>query len=179
MKDEKDEELIREIQEGSIKAYEVIVRSYQGKLFSFVCRLVGKEEEAEEIIQDALFSVYKTIDRIDITKKFSTYIFEIAKNTAISYLRKRKITIPLEDYNLVDLEESIYEKMVKENERNDLQKAIDKLDQKYQRIIRLYYFDDLSYEEIGSKLKIPTNTVRTHLYRAKDNLRKILTYEKH
>lgn len=179
MKDEKDEKLIRETQAGNIRAYEVIVRRYQGKLFSFVYRLVGEEEAAEEIIQDTLFNVYKKVDHIDTTKKFSTYIFEIAKNGAISYLRKRKITIPLEDYDLVDLDESIYGKMAKLDEKNDLQKALTKLGQKYQRIIRLYYFDDLSYEEIGSKLKIPLNTVRTHLHRAKKLLRKIFNNENH
>lgn len=179
MEDERDEELIRKVQKGSIQAYEIIVRRYQGKLFSFAYRFILEKETAEEIVQDALFNVYKTVDRINTTKKFSTYIFEIAKNMAISYLRKKKITIPLEEQNVVDLNESIYEKMGKEDEKNVLQKAIAKLDSKYQRIIYLYYFNDLSYRKISSKLKMPLNTVRTHLRRAKKLLREAISNENH
>ena len=129
------------------------------------------ENTAEEVVQDAFFSVYRHIDRIDTTKKFSTYLFEVAKNAAISHLRKHKATISLEDIDEISTDESIYERVSNGERREMIERALSGLSHKYQQVIRHYYFDDLSYEQISRKLGLPMNTVRTHLARAKAQLK--------
>lgn len=174
MNEKTDEELIKDIQRGNIIAFEEIVKRYQKRLFFFVYHITQDEKDAEEIIMDTLFNIYRTIERIDINRKFSTYIFEIAKNNAISYLRKRKYTVTLEEESLLYLDESIYEKLILQEEMDLLKKAINRLNLRYKLIINLYYFEDQSYEEISTKTNLPLNTVRTHLFRARVLLRKEL-----
>lgn len=169
-----DEELVSKIQEGDVTFFEDLVRRYQKRLYPFVKRIVFDPNIAEEIVSDAFFNVYKTIERVDTARKFSSYIFTIAKNCAFSRLRKKHKNVPLDEEITISEDESFYEAMVRKDEENALKSAIDNLPEKFKLVIRLYYFDELSYEEIGERLKLPLNTVRTHLRRAKAELRKNL-----
>lgn len=157
-------------------AYETLVARYQRPLISFSFRIVGDIHAAEEIAQDTLFAVYRTIDRIDLSKKFSTYLFAIAKNTAISFLRRKKYTVSLDEVEIA-IDEELYE-VVAQKERAELvQQTLEMLPEKYKQIISLYYFEDLPYGELAKKLHVPINTVRTHLRRAKDRFKQLLAYE--
>lgn len=174
MKTISDEALVRDIQEGSISAFEELIARYQKKLHSFVTYLVRDDVTAQDIVQDSFIGLYKTIDRVDTSKKFSTYLFSLTRNHAISYLRGHKVHIPLEHAS--DMPASGSPEM--ELEQKDMEKRIEsallEIDEKFSQVIRLYYYDNLSYEEVGKALGIPVNTVRTHLRRAKSALRKAL-----
>jgi RNA polymerase sigma-70 factor (ECF subfamily) len=173
-----DESLISAIQQGDILAYGELVKRYQRGLFVFVMRIIHDEHAARDVVQETLVKVYQIIDRIDVQKKFSTFVFEIAKNQAISVLRSRKKNVSLED--IVDIEDDKHflEELYRSDMARGVRKAVSELASKYRKVITLYYFDDLSYEEVSRKLDIPVNTVRTHLKRAKEQLKKILIYEK-
>ncbi len=172
-----DEELVREVQDGSISAFEILVKKYENRLISFIYRILNNRADAEEVVQDTFFNVYLTIDRVDVSRKFSTYLFEIAKNQAISLLRKKHADLVLEDETAIETDEKIYEGLIRKEQRENIGLEVAKLEAKYRRVVQLYYFDDLSYEEISAKLKLPVNTVRTHLLRAKEILRKNIKYE--
>jgi RNA polymerase sigma-70 factor (ECF subfamily) len=173
-----DEALVASIQEGEVYAFEHLVKRYQRRLHSFVLRAVRDDQAAADVVQESFISVYKTIDRIDTNKKFSIYLFSIARNNSISYLRAKKKQVSLEDIVLIEEDESLYEKIAVGERQHVVRKALSLLEDKYRQVIRLYYFDDLSYEEIGKAMRLPINTVRTHLFRAKEMLRKLLPYEK-
>lgn len=173
-----DEELIEKVKKGEILAFEILVLRYQDKLCAFVYRITKDWGLAEEAVQDTFINIYKTIERIDSSKKFSSYIFQIAKNTAISYLRKIKKDISLNDKVTCSEDETIYEKLARKEEINKLHKKLENLPGRYLRMIMLYYFHDLSYKEMQEKLKLPLNTIRTQLRRAKVELKKLLTYAK-
>ncbi len=173
-----DEELIREVQEGSIRAYEEIVGRYQKKLLSYVYHIVGNDQDAQDIVLEALFNLYKTIGRVDTGKKFSSYVFSITKNTAFSFLRKKKHEVALDETTLVMEDDSMYEELFSHEDQKRIRRAMSVLSYRYRTVIQLYYFRDLSYREIAKKLKLPINTVRTHLLRGKKELRTLLKYEK-
>lgn len=180
MIDEKsDETLVSEIQDGSITAFEILVRRYQRRLLSYVHHRINDIDEVEDVVQESLFNVYKTIERIDTTRKFSSYIYTITRNTAISYLRNRKREVSLDEVQDLEDDAALYENLEASDRRQEIGDAIGRLDKKYKRMIELYYFEDLSYEEISKTLHIPINTVRTQLLRAKAALRKELPYETH
>lgn len=172
-----DEQLVRAIQEGDVLAYEQLVTRYEHRLLAFAYRIVGSHEAAQEVVQDALFAVYKTIDRIDTTHKFSSYVYEITKHMGISYLRRQHHTITLDESISIDGDEAMYENLYRRETQGKIRQAVQSLPQKYRDVIRLYYFEELSYEEISEKLGLPINTIRTHLYRAKRELAKLLPYE--
>lgn len=154
--------LVEEIKSGNIGAFETLVRRYERKLWWWVAQMIGDDMAAEEIVQDVFFNIYKTIERVDTSRKFSTYLFGVARNGAISYLRKKKREISLTD-DVATTEMGYYENP----------EVLDKLPAKYQQAVKMYYLDELTYKEIAAKLKLPVNTVRTHLRRGKEVLRKI------
>lgn len=178
MYEKSDSELVIAIQKGDVLAFEELVKRYQRGLFIFVLRIVHDDATAKEVVQDALFNIYRHISRVDPDRKFSTYMFEIAKNTAISAIRARKITVPLDVIAEIAEEETFIEQIVQEDSIASVKIAVRSLPKKYRDVISLYYFDDLSYEEVSHKLHIPINTVRTHIKRAKEALKKVLHYEK-
>ncbi len=173
-----DEELVRLVQEGEIFAFEQLVKRYQQKLLGFVYHMIHDEHAADDVVQESFINLYKTIDRVDPTKKFSAYVFSIARNTTISHIRKYKKEIPLEDMLVFSEEESLYGQLVQAEQARTVAGALAKIPPLYQKAIRLYYFEDLSYEEVGKNLGLPINTVRTHLRRGKELLRALLPYEK-
>lgn len=175
MPERTDEALVRDIQDGDIFAFELLVKRYQRKLHAFVSRMVFDYQQSQDIVQESFISLYKTIDRVDPAQKFSSYVFSITRNTAISHMRKRRAEISLEDIEIAEEDESLYSQLVQADDKDRIQKALMLLDPKYRTVIKLYYFDDLSYEEISASMHIPVNTVRTHLRRAKDILRKHLS----
>ncbi len=172
-----DEQLVRAIQEGDVLAYEQLVVRYERRLLAFAYRIVGSHEASQEVVQDTLLAVYKTIDRIDTARKFSSYVYEITKHTAISYLRKQHHTMTLDESISIDGERAMYENLGRSETQAEIRRSVQSLPQKYRDVIELYYFDELSYEEIAKKLEVPINTIRTHLSRAKDALAKLLPYE--
>ncbi len=171
-----DEALVLEVQSGNIRAFEFIVQRYQTRLFWFIRRIVRDQAIAEEILQDTFLNLYRTIERVDTAQRFSTYLHAIAKHQAISALRRMKADVPLEIADgLVDYD-PIEEKLTKRDEAAQVRRAIEQLEEKYRQVIRLFYFDYLSYEEIQKETGLPLNTVRTHLRRAKEILRKDLDH---
>ncbi len=178
MRELTDEELVRAIQEGDVFAFEVLVKRYQHKLHSFVFHMIRDEQPTQDVVQESFINLYKTIDRVDTSKKFSSYVFSIARNTTISYIRKYKKEVPLEEILLSAEEESLYEGLVRAEQSHTIAKALATLSAQYKEVIRLYYFEDLSYEEISKAIHVPVNTVRTHMRRAKDMLKKVLSHEK-
>jgi RNA polymerase sigma-70 factor (ECF subfamily) len=173
-----DEELVRLVQDGEVFAFEQLVKRYQQKLLGFVYHMIRDVHAADDIVQEAFINLYKTIDRVDSSKKFSAYVFSIARNTTISHIRKNKKDIPLDDILASNEEESLYAQIVQAEQAHTIEGALAKIPVHYQKVIRLYYFEDLSYEEVSKKLSLPVNTIRTHLRRGKELLRKLLSYEK-
>ena len=172
-----DEALVLEVQSGDIRAFEYLVHRYHRRLFFFLRRLIRDEAIVEEVVQDAFFNLYRTIERVDPTKRFSTYLHAIAKHQAISTLRKMKLALPIETAEDITDDDPIEERLSKQHESVEIQQLIDELEEKYRSVIKLYYFDTLSYEEIQEKTGLPINTVRTHLRRAKELLRQRLSYD--
>lgn len=174
MKDNSDIALIQGVLEGDIPAFETLVRRYEKPLLAFCYRLVWSHETAEEVVQDTFFSVYRHINQVDQTRKFSSYLFAVAKNTAISRLRKNKQTYALLDEDAMTDDMTLYEDLAKKETSDMLHRAVASLDPKFGNVLSLYYFSEMSYEEIGKRLKLPVNTVRTHLRRGRAALKQAL-----
>ena len=171
-----DEELIRRVQSGDILAFETLIKRHQARLVHVLYRITYNEKLAEEAAQDAFFSVYTHIETIDTSKKFSSFLYAVGRNCAISLLRKEKGK--LVSLDTVENRESdgvsLLEDIVSKEERGHIREALRSLRSVHQRVIEMHYFDELSYQAIAGKLKLPVNTVRTHLRRSKLALRKLL-----
>jgi RNA polymerase sigma-70 factor (ECF subfamily) len=160
----------------------VLVQRYEQKLDRYIRRLgIISKQDREDVLQNIFVKTYKNIQGFDTTLSFSAWIYRIAHNEAISFFRKKKVR---PEGHLVDDSEQVLLTILNEHDFiKDLDKKINgkriakcvqKLDEIYQDIIILRYFEDREYKEISDILKIPEGTVATLLYRAKKKLKILL-----
>lgn len=171
---ERDRRLLKASKDGDLASFEMIVRLYQKKLLRVVNRIVYDPKTAEEVVQDVFVSIYQSLGGIDEKRQFSSYLYAVAKNASISLLRakKRVKEVVLEDIHVSPV--NIENEYIDTEEKERIQRALLYLPAKYRNPLRLYYFDDVSYEKMSHVLDLPVNTVRTHLKRAKKLLAELL-----
>ncbi len=178
-----DEELIARFQQGDSYAFDLLVKRYQDPLLNFVYRFLGNHTEAEDIVQETFYRLYKNKHYYREIAKFSTWIYTIAGNLAKTELRKRNrrklfsishFMSTEKDYDIPD--SSFTPDTVTNSQITDkiIQKAIDKLSPKFKEVIVLRDIQGLSYEEIAEIVKIPLGTVKSRVNRARLRLQEDL-----
>jgi len=174
-----DNTLIKLVKSGHSEIYDEIVKRYEKKLFSYIYRLVGNKEEAEDILQNVFVKAYKNIKTFDIERKFSSWIYRIAHNEAINFLKKKNkrrfvswedIVTSKDKLETKSEERSPIDIWIREESRLQIQEALGHLPEKYQKVLLFRYFSEKSYEEIGKLIGSPVNTVGTIINRAKKKL---------
>ena len=172
-----DEKLISRFQEGDINAYNELVKRYKDRLLNFVLRYFNNVEQAEDVVQDTLIKLYTHASYYKNVAKFSTWIFTIAKNNALTELRKnkRKKTDSLwtEDGQIIDInskEESLDSKVQYELAIDQLNKFLDEIPENFRMAVVLRDFQELSYEEISKILEIPIGTIKSRINRGRIQL---------
>ena len=172
-----DEKLIALFQSGDINAYNELVKRYKERLFNFVLRYFNNKEQAEDVVQDTLIKLYTHASYYKNVAKFSTWIFTIAKNNALTELRKnkRKRTESLwtEDGNPLDInskEQSLDQKTHNEFAINQLNKFLDEIPENFRMAVVLRDFQELSYDEISKILEIPIGTIKSRINRGRIQL---------
>ncbi|MDG2287604.1 MAG: sigma-70 family RNA polymerase sigma factor [Candidatus Marinimicrobia bacterium] len=172
-----DEKLIARFQDGDINAYNELVHRYKDRLLNFVFRYFNNREQAEDVVQDTMIKLYTHASYYKNIAKFSTWIYTIAKNNALTELRKnkRKQTVSLWtnegkpiDIEMKDelLEQTVYNKMAVE----ELNKYLDEIPENFRIAVVLRDFQELSYEEISKILEIPLGTIKSRINRGRIQL---------
>ena len=172
-----DEKLILRFQEGDINAYNELVKRYKDRLLNFVLRYFNNVEQAEDVVQDTLIKLYTHASYYKNVAIFSTWIFTIAKNNALTELRKnkRKKTDSLwtDDGQVIDInskEESLDSKVQNEIAIDQLNKFLDEIPENFRMAVVLRDFQELSYEEISKILEIPIGTIKSRINRGRIQL---------
>ncbi len=164
--------------------FEFLVDRYEKKLFRFVKRFMGFDNETvEDILQEVFIKIYVNLNDYDSDFSFSSWAYRIAHNETINHLRKNeKIkTVPLETddeetgdlINILSSEINVAEDISKKDMNERVRKAIQMLPEKYREILLLRYIEDFDYKEISDVLKIPMGTVATQVNRAKEKFKEI------
>ncbi|MDD4290434.1 MAG: RNA polymerase sigma factor, partial [Patescibacteria group bacterium] len=162
---------------------EILIKKYLTKIYNFVFSIVLDKDCANDVTQDVFVKVWKNLKKFKKNKNFKTWLYAIARNTSIDYLRKKK------NINFSDLEndenENILEKIPSEELLADeileiknlaeiLQDAINNLSEKYRTVLLLHYKNDLTFDEISKIIKKPIDTVKSQYRRALILLRKLI-----
>src|SRR5215213_11337586 len=186
-----DADVVRLAQQGRELAFRELVRRYERPVFSLVFRMVRDRETAEDLAQDAFVKVLNHIDRYSPEFKFSSWLFKIANNVAIDYLRKRRIdTVSMDgsphaasaaqveatSFDVAVHQESALDEMESRELGSAIEQAIARLRPEYRSCIMLRHVEGRSYEEIAATLDLPLGTVKTYIHRARHELRKALEH---
>jgi RNA polymerase sigma-70 factor, ECF subfamily len=183
-----DHELLAEIRDGDEAAFQEIVRRYRNPITNFVYRMIDDYERSVELAQETFIRVYTSASRYQANYSFSTYIYRIATNLAISELRRRKrrrfvsLFSPFADDNgdpveldPPDLNPLQDESLIKDERRKAVARAITSLPEKYRAAIVLRDVEGLSYDRIAEVLKLSEGTVKSRINRARNLLKEKLT----
>ncbi|MDH7476095.1 MAG: RNA polymerase sigma factor [Microgenomates group bacterium] len=173
-----DEKIVEEVIKNKEVFAEIIDR-YRDKILRYIFYLVGNKKDAEDIAQEVFIKVYVNLLGFNKKLKFSSWLFRIAHNEAVNFLKKKKINLNFDErVYKIDSEKDIEEDFSKKEIEKTVKNCLTELPVIYREVVDLYYFENLSYEEISDVLKVPAGTVAIRLSRAKKILKNICQNQK-
>ena len=177
----------RALATGDPKAYNELMKLYRDPLYYMLYEKVGDEELAKDLTIEALGKAFKKLHMYTPDYVFSTWLFTVARNNCIDYLRKHKLPTISIDKMMIDEDGKRNTFDLKSNDPNPekimikkqriaiLRHIVDQLKPKYRDLVKLRYFKELSYEEIATTLDVPLGTVKAQLHRSRAQLFKIMS----
>ena len=184
----KENDIIKRLQKGDTEALRYLMELHQDYVYTIAYRIVKNREKAEEVTQDVFIKVYQNIGNYQARAKFSTWLYTIVYRTALNTVKKKKaINTSYEDTfendfiinNELQSQSGNFDTNDKFDTSKILWKAIDQLPTLQGLCIYLFYLNQFNIDEIGTVLKIPPNSVKTHLHRGRKNLKNILLKQYH
>jgi len=180
-----DSALIQQALGGDQKAFRKLRLKYYAPISKLISRMIRSREEIEDLTQEAFIKAFTSLASFNEEYSFSTWLYKIATNNAIDYVRKRKlqtfsINKPIEseesDYSfeLQDTEPEPDQELIAVQRKKMLDDAMESLPAKYRQVILMRHVDEKEYQEIAKTLKLPLGTVKAHIFRARELLYKQL-----
>jgi RNA polymerase sigma factor (sigma-70 family) len=180
----------RAIEDGDQKAYAELMKNYKDSLYFMLLKMTSNPHDAEDLTIEAFGKAFKKLHQYTPDYAFSTWLFKIASNNCIDFIRKKKkytfsIDQGIDDELGTELANRIpaedldpEEELVKKQKIKLMHEVVDKLKPHYRTLIELRYFSEFSYEEIAVELNLPLGTVKAQLFRAREFLYQILKNSK-
>ncbi len=170
------------IKDRDQKAYAELMTRYREPIYFMLLKMVNNRDDAEDLTIEAFGKAFKRLEQYTPQFAFSTWLFKIATNNAIDFIRKKRIRaisidqgITTDDGDTIEIsvKDSVLdpaEAMQKEERIRKMREIVDKLKPRYRKLVELRYFDEMAYEEIAEELKLPLGTVKAQLFRAREFL---------
>ena len=186
-----DADVVSLAQRGNEGAFRELIRRYERPVFSLIYRMVRDSAAAEDLAQDSFIKVLNHLDKYRPEFKFSSWLFKIANNVAIDFLRRRQLdTVSMDgsphaataaeveasSFELADDAESPLDELAARELGSAIEQAIAQLRPEYRNCIMLRHVEGRSYEEIAATLDLPLGTVKTYIHRARHQLREALEH---
>lgn len=174
-----DQYYIDKVCAGNTNAFAFLVERYKAMVFTLAIRMVRNREEAEEIAQDAFVKAFRSLSKFKGDSKFSTWLYKIAYNLSIDSIKKQKRMVKsdlIDEINEGDLglEHDILSLIESKERKQIIEKAIYLLSEDDRVIITLFYFEELSLQEISDVIEIKANAVKVKLHRSRKKLHELL-----
>ena len=181
-KAKKDFALVERAKNDDQKAFAELLRRYRRPVYHLVLKMVRNQEDAEDLTIEAFSKAFKNLPKFNPDFTFSTWLFRIATNNCIDFIRKKRLSTTSIDTTFQDDGGDEMRMDIKDKDLNPQEAAIrdqkialiraivTKLPPKYQILVKLRYFDELSYEEIAGEIDAPLGTVKAQLHRARELL---------
>ena len=173
-----DDVLMELISKGDQQAFGQLYLRYQPRLVKYCARVLRDDiAQAADLVDEAMFDVWRSAENFAGKSKVSTWIYSIARNKMVSWLRKTS-EMTLEDESLLDAmidpAASPHEELALDDMKQQLLRQMDQLTEEHREVIRLTYFEDKSVKEVANILDISENTVKTRMFYARKRLAQLL-----
>ncbi len=178
---QEDLELVRKaLETKNPKTFERLMKKYRDSIYFMVLKMVHNKDEAEDITMISFGKAFNNLAKYNQKYAFSTWLFKIATNNCIDYIRKKRLETTSLDEDIENDKSENYtldvksdmltpeEEVMKTQRIVSVRGTVERLDPKYKILIQLRYYEELSYEEIAEQLNIPLGTVKAQLFRAKE-----------
>ena len=181
-----DLKVIERVINGDVDAFGILVKRYEKQIVNYIFRMIGDYQDALELSQEVFLKAYLGLKTYRSDYSFSTWLYRIAKNRTIDFIRKRKLdTVSIEGKGDEDSLKPQYEDtglkpdevFEKKRRAKLVEKAVSKLPLEYREVIIMYHVDGLKYEEIAEILDLPIGTVKNRIFRARKLLKELLEGE--
>lgn len=172
----------RALEKGDQQAYAELMDKYRDSIYYMMLKMVQNADDADDLTIEAFGKAFKRLDQYVPNYAFSTWLFRIATNNCIDFIRKKKLrTLSIDktyedgegDETVISLESKGLDPeqtFIKEQKIKLMRKVVDQLKPRYKNLVVLRYFEELSYEEISDELNLPLGTVKAQLFRAREFL---------
>ncbi|MFW5850600.1 MAG: RNA polymerase sigma factor [Bacteroidota bacterium] len=173
--------LVEAALEGDQQAYSSLMKKYRDTIFYMMLKMVKNQNDADDLTIEAFGKAFKNLSQYTSDYAFSTWLFRIASNNCIDFLRKRKaITVSIDQTSESDEYDSSVsieatdlnpeEKLIKSQNKEEILEIVKQLKPRYRELIELRYFKEYAYEEIAQHMDLPLGTVKAQLFRARELL---------
>ncbi|MDX9948133.1 MAG: sigma-70 family RNA polymerase sigma factor [Bacteroidales bacterium] len=172
--------LVEQAKLGNEKAFSSLLNRYRDSIYFMLLKMVNNTSDAEDLTIEAFGKAFRFIDSFTPEFAFSTWLFRIATNNCIDFIRKKQLSpSPIDqiqediDNMTVNIQSDLpdpEERLINDQKIAVLRQIVGQLKPRYRRLIELRYFKEYSYEEIASEMKLPIGTVKAQLFRAKSLL---------
>lgn len=164
------------------KAFAELMERYREPIYFMLLKMVNNKDDAEDLTIEAFGKAFRRMHQYTPQFAFSTWLFKIATNNAIDFIRKKRIRAISIDQGFtsddgetieISIKDAVLdpaEAMQKEERIKKMREIVDKLKPRYRKLVEMRYFDELAYEEIAEELKLPLGTVKAQLFRAREFL---------
>jgi len=181
-----DYSLVKRATAGDQRAYAELMGRYRDAIYYMLLKMVNNASDAEDLTVEAFGKAFKNITQYAPNYAFSTWLFKIATNNCIDFIRKKKANHVSLDQNNEEHERATKdiqapipdpeESLINDQKIKMMRSLVSKLKPRYRKLIELRYFSELSYEEIAEELELPIGTVKAQLFRARELLYNILRH---
>lgn len=177
-------------EDGDQRAYADLMRMYKEPIYLLLLKMTNNPTEADDLTMEAFGKAFASLHLYTPTHAFSTWLFSIATNNCVDFIRKKRLqTIYLDDirtksegevyeYPIPSEDDNPEENIIHEQRVQILREVVRQLKPRYRKLVEMRYFEEMSYEEIAEELDMPLGTVKVQLFRARDLLYNILVTKK-
>jgi RNA polymerase sigma factor (sigma-70 family) len=176
--------LVEKARSGDEKAFATLLNRYRDSIYFLLLKMVNNASDAEDLTIEAFGKAFRSLDSYTPSFAFSTWLFKIATNNCIDFIRKKQSSPSIIDQGQDDMDHYTVniqsdlpdpeEAMINRQRIEQLREVVGQLKPRYKRLIELRYYKEYSYEEISRELKLPIGTIKAQLFRAKTLLYNIL-----
>jgi RNA polymerase sigma-70 factor (ECF subfamily) len=168
-------ELIKAAQSGDRDALITLLREIETDVYRTAYYLLGNEQDAMDAAQEALIRIYTKINSYEEKAMFKTWVQRIVTNLCIDTFRRSRPTVSIEQHEMSFVSENnVEDEVISAYIAQDIKEAIGKLPEHHRSVVVLRYLQDFSYNEIAESLDLPLNTVKSYLFRARQQLQTLL-----